>query len=116
MTDPNARQFNLMIERLNAFEKKAITLGHLVSSLDGLQNALQDVDASWKKAFLKQWSVLEDVYADALDRNLKEIPDQHMGLLRGAIQEIRRLIAEKRSCAFRAVASIRLTQLRRTIS
>jgi hypothetical protein len=58
MTDHDIRQFNLMIERLNAFEQKGIDFGHLVSSLDGLQNSLRDVDAQWKNAFLKQWGCL----------------------------------------------------------
>jgi hypothetical protein len=66
-----------------------------LSSLDGLQNALRDVDAKWQNAFLKQWGVLERVYADALDKNLKEIPNEHMALINRAIQEIRRLISER---------------------
>jgi len=95
MTDYDSRQLNLMIERLDAFERKAINLGHLVSSLDGLQNALRDVDGQWRNAFLKQWGVLEDVYADALDKNLKEIPNEYIALINRAIQEIRRLISDR---------------------
>jgi hypothetical protein len=83
-----------MIERLNAFEEKAIRLGHLVSDLDGLQRALEGIDTQWRNAFLEQWGVLEEVYADLLDRSLEEIPDQHMQFLERAIKEIRRLIAE----------------------
>jgi hypothetical protein len=95
MMDYDARQFNLMIETLNAYEKKAINLGHLVSSLDGLQNALEGVNSQWKNAFLKQWGVLEDVYAAILDKNLKEPPDEYKHLIEEAIQKIRRLIAER---------------------
>lgn len=94
MTDYDVRQFNLMIERLDAFEQKAIDLGHLVSSLDGLQNTLQDIDANWKNAFLKQWGVLEDVYADALDKKLRVIPIEHAILINRATKEIRRLISK----------------------
>lgn len=95
MTDYDSRQFNLMIEKLNAFEEKAIDFSHLVSSLDGLQSALKDVNTQWRNSFLKQWGVLEDVHAEILDRNLKEIPDGYMPLIKGALDEIRRLIAEK---------------------
>jgi len=95
MTDYNARQYNLMLQTLDAFESKSIELGSLVSTLDGLQNALEEVDSSWRSAFLKQWGVLEDVYADLLYRDLKEIPDQHMLLLNKAIREIKRLVAER---------------------
>jgi hypothetical protein len=95
MTDYDSRQFNLMIEKVNAFEEKAINLSHLVSSLDGLQSALKGVNKQWRNSFLKQWGVLEDVHAEILDRNLKEIPDEYMSLIKGALGEIRRLIAEK---------------------
>ncbi|WP_145927357.1 hypothetical protein [Bradyrhizobium neotropicale] len=95
MTEYDARQLSLMIDELDAFDKKAINLPHLVSSLDGLQSALEDVDASWKIAFLKQWGVLEDVNADILDRNLTEFPKEHARLLTSAIQEIRKLIAQR---------------------
>ncbi|MEK9282548.1 hypothetical protein MTR72_23420 [Bradyrhizobium sp. ISRA442] len=90
----NARQLSRMIEKLDAFDKGAIDLPHLVSSLDGLQSALEGVDAQWKNAFLKQWGVLEDVNADILDRNLTEIPKEHARLLTSTVREIRKLIAE----------------------
>jgi len=41
MTDYDFRQFNLLIETPNAFERKAIRLDQLVSNLDRLQKALE---------------------------------------------------------------------------
>ena len=84
-----------MIERLDAFEQKTLSLGDLVSNLDGLQNALRDVDAKWRNAFLKQWGVLEDVYADSLDKRLIDLPAEWMTLIKKAIEEMRWLISKR---------------------
>jgi hypothetical protein len=84
-----------MLEKLDAFDKKATPLGSLISGLDGLLNALEGADEQWKNAFLKQWGVLEDVYANALDKTFAAIPIGHMMLVNKAIGEIRKLIAQK---------------------
>lgn len=95
MTEYDTRQLKLMINELDAFERKAIDLTHLVSTLDGLLSALEDVDTHWKNFVLKQWGVLEDVNADILDKSLTEIPNQHLSLIANAIQEIRSLISQR---------------------
>lgn len=95
MKDYDLRQLHLMTEQLDAYGRGAMDLGALVSRLDGLQNALPDAGASWRNEFSRQWGVLEDVYADSLDKNLKEIPMEHMSLVGKAIQEIRRLVSER---------------------
>lgn len=94
ITEYNARQYDLMLGALDAFDKKAIALGKLVSTLDGLLSALKDVDKEWKDAALKQWGVLEDVLAVALDRGVKEIPSEHMIIAKRAIGEFRNLVAQ----------------------
>jgi hypothetical protein len=84
-----------MLERLDAFDKKAIPLGRLISDLDGLLNTLAGIDDRWKNAFLKQWGVLEDIYANALDQTFAAIPSAHLVLVNKAIGQIRQLIAQK---------------------
>ncbi|OAF07471.1 hypothetical protein [Bradyrhizobium neotropicale] len=93
MTEYDVRQLGLMIEKLDAFD--AIYLSHLVSDLDGLQSAMESADAQWKSAFLEHSGVLEDVNADILDENLTEFPNEHARLLTSAIQEMRKLIAQR---------------------
>ncbi len=90
MTHYDSRQFKLMLQRLVAFEMKSISLGQLVSDLEALNSALQEVDTYWSNAFLAQWSVLEDVHADALDREINDIPAP---LLERPLEEIERLIS-----------------------
>lgn len=84
-----------MIEKLDAFENKSLDIGDLVSNLDGLNNALHDVDVAWKNAFLKQCGVLEDIYADALDKNLVSPQEGKVDIINVAVQDLRRLISER---------------------
>jgi len=90
MTHYDSRQFKLMLQRLVAFEMKSISLGQLVSGLEALNSALQEVDTYWSTAFLAQWSVLEDVHADALDREINDIP---VSLLERPLEAIERLLS-----------------------
>jgi len=78
-----------------AFDNEAITLGELVADLEGLLYSLENLDESWQNSFLKQWGILEDVYADALDQKLKELPSEHKALIENAIDELRKLASQK---------------------
>lgn len=84
-----------MLDRLNTFDNKLTTLGDLIASLNGLLNAVTDIDQGWKTAFQKQWAMLEEVYADALDKDLREISAENLGLVNRAIEEIRRLVTQR---------------------
>jgi hypothetical protein len=95
MNTYNARQLNLMKGKLDAFDDNALSLRDLVVGLEGLLNALQDVDDVWRSSYLQRWGVLEEVYADALDKKLAEIPNEHIALINSAIKEIRELVAQK---------------------
>jgi hypothetical protein len=45
-------------------------------------------------AFQQQWGVLEDVYADALDRRFTELPDAHKKPLTNAVANLKALVEE----------------------
>lgn len=97
MVEKNGRQLNLMLESLNAFDNEAISLHAVISRLDGLLNALDGMDDHWRKEFRRHWGLLEDVYANTLDRGYATIPREHMLVVNKATAEIRRLIAEGQS-------------------
>ncbi len=94
MEDYDIRQYRLMLDKLDAFGTQKLPLSNLISNLDGLLNALEDTDEQWKNAFLRQWGVLEDVYANSLDKNLQEIPGDQQVLVSKAVAEIRKLVAQ----------------------
>jgi hypothetical protein len=77
---------------IEEFQKDLIGLGSLVRKLDGLINALEMPTSSWKTSILKEWGILEDVYADLLDRGEKTISGAHAEIVSESIQRIRNLI------------------------
>lgn len=95
LTNYDARQLRLMLEGLDAFGREAIALRDLISNLEGLLGSLESVDDPWRNAFLKKWGVLEDVYANAIDKSFPTIPTEHLALANRAIVELRRLIMQR---------------------
>jgi hypothetical protein len=92
MSDYDNRQYILMIEQLDQFKLKQIDLKHLINGLESLLGVLTEPDEKWKFDFQRQWGVLEDVYADAIDRGRLELPDAHKELVEQAVQKLEAMI------------------------
>jgi hypothetical protein len=93
-----------MADHLRRYEEGGIDLGSLIAGLEALFLRLEAGDESSKNEFRRKWGILEEVYAVALDRVeqtgspdveaiLRE-PD-NQGLIRQAIESIRRLLADR---------------------
>jgi hypothetical protein len=93
MSEYDSRQYHRMLEQLRDFESKRIDLKHLIGGLDALLCALEEAEANWKSEFQRQWGVLEEVYAVALDRK-KELMAEDWKLIETAIQTMKRLLAQ----------------------
>lgn len=91
----NQRQYNLMLNRLIAFEQGRLPLDTLVVDLEGLLNVLERVEPSWKQTFLHDWGKLEDVRAVALSENLTSLDEEMSQVLRTAIGQLKLLVLEK---------------------
>ena len=89
MSDYDNRQYSLMIEQIKQFESKRIDLKHLISGLESLLCALEQPDKKWKDTFQSEWGVLEEVYADALDKGYKRFPDTHEKLVEKAVRNLK---------------------------
>jgi hypothetical protein len=94
MSDYDHRQYQLMLEQLDQFESKRIDLNHLVKGLEALLGTLEQVGPKWKSDFQRQWGVLEDVYADALDRRYTELPDSHKKLIANAVDKLKTMVTD----------------------
>lgn len=92
MSNYDNRQFSLMLEQLNQFESKRIDLKHLINGLESLLCMLEGADANWKSAFQSIWGVLEEVYADILDRGYKEMPDSHQKLVEQSVRDLKAMV------------------------
>jgi hypothetical protein len=92
MNDYDKRQCASMLEQLTQFESKQIDLKHLISGLESLLGLLEEVDANWKATFQSRWGVLEEVYADMLDRGYKNLPDSHQKLVEKSVHDLKATI------------------------
>jgi hypothetical protein len=93
------RQYRLMLERIDAFERGAIRLGTLIDDLEGLLNVLEAVCASWEQAFLRHWGVLEDARAVALAEGWEEFDDKIEKIIFESIDRLKRQVLEKISAS-----------------
>jgi len=90
----NKRQLHLMNSEIMRFDNGSIDLRRLITSLEGLLGALDNFDANRKNALLRQWGVLEEVYAVTLDNRQTSVSRENELLVKGAISEITKLIGQ----------------------
>ncbi|HEY1774504.1 MAG TPA: hypothetical protein VGH91_15075 [Gammaproteobacteria bacterium] len=95
MQDYNARQYFLMLEAIDSFYKKTITLSTLKNRINNLVGVLEDIDDHRKAAFLKQCGILEQVNATVIDKTFPAIPSQYINVIANATKQIRELVNEE---------------------
>ena len=93
ITEHDQRQLNRMKEQVSNFGGGNIGLGPLIGDLEFLLNAMESADRDWKKKLDEQIFILEEVYADALDRNIKEFEPESQALISKAIEAIKGYIS-----------------------
>jgi hypothetical protein len=94
MADYDNRQYHLMLDQLNDFESKRINLKHLIGGLESLLGCLEEPAPDWKSGFQRQWGILEDVYAEAVDRGNMDLPEAHKKLLAEAVYNLKRMVQD----------------------
>jgi len=85
----NERQFRLMLDHLTSFEDGKLRLDTLVDNLEGLLNALEGVEDSWKETFLDDWAKLEDARAHALFKGTRAFDHETTERLRSAVARLK---------------------------
>ena len=89
------RQYDLMLDRLRAFTRGAVSLRKLIEDLRSLAEALEDPPLGWKEDFLSDWWTLEQVYAVAVDRDeLDNLSAESQVLIDGAVAALKRVVVE----------------------
>ena len=82
-----------MLAQIQDFKSKRIDLKHLINGFDSLLCALEEVDGGWKPDVQKQWGVLEDVYASALDKN-RELNSEDWKQIEIAVEKMKQLVSQ----------------------
>src|SRR6185295_7236568 len=88
------RQYRLMLERLDDFQRKKLKIDTLINDLEGLVNALEDLDPKWRQAFLHHWGKLEEARATALDRNARTLNAEESRIVEEALPRLRLHVLE----------------------
>jgi hypothetical protein len=92
-SDRDRRQLDLMKERLLLYERDEIHLPTLIADIDFLIEAFDSVDPVWRQALREEWSVLEEVYAVALDRGHTHLDTDSERLVDRAVEALSELVA-----------------------
>lgn len=91
----NQRQFRQMLHSLKDYEGGHITLGPLISRLEGLLGCLEQPDVNWVNEFTHYWGMLEEVYADAMcraEQGRTKPVIAHGDLIQKAISQLKALV------------------------
>jgi len=95
MSEYDQRQYRLMLEQLTAFQSGQIYIDRLIGNLQGLLNALQSPDSTWKQSFLSLWGQLEDARAMALFRGAENLNEQESIVVGSALAKLKPMVLEK---------------------
>lgn len=68
MNDYDARQYRMMQDQISSYQESRLGLHTLISNLEAIMGCLKEPDEAWLADFHQQWSILEQVYAVAADR------------------------------------------------
>ena len=94
ISEREQRQLEQLKDRLLRYESGSFSLANLVSEVDFLIEALEEVDAEKRLALRREWSVLEEVYADALDRGGPELTDESAKRADRTVEKLTHLVFE----------------------
>jgi hypothetical protein len=93
------RQYRLMLERIDAFERGTIRLDTLVDDLEGLLNVLEAVSFEWRQAYLSHWGVLEEARAVGLAEGWEEFDDEATKIILESTSRLKHQVLEKISAS-----------------
>jgi len=95
-SEKNQRQYRQMLAGLagDAYDRGTASLGQLISTLEFLLAAVEEVDLEWRSRFQKHWGVLDEVNAYVLDCGRKDFSDEEKLILKREVENLRRTIEE----------------------
>ncbi len=95
MSEYNQRQYRLMLEKLNAFERAKINLNRLANDLEGLLNVLEEISEWWKNAFIRDLVVLLETSAVAMEEGIEYFDDRASTCILESAGRLKLLVLEQ---------------------
>jgi len=97
MSEYDQRQYQLMLEQIQAYKSKRITLEHLVAGLESLCGVLEVADSRWKAAFGKSWGILDNAYANIMTKGLAHLAAEEQKLVDDAVGQLKSMVEDQLS-------------------
>lgn len=97
MMTRDQRQYSLMLRVIDQYRNNEIDTGYFIPSVHGLLEELDEEDPDWKARFLKLWDVVEVAWAYQIDANMSEMRRDHLDVVCRAVDDLKRLVLEKRA-------------------
>jgi len=85
----NQRQYERMLQAIEAYEKDRITFGRLTIDLEGLIQALENIPNAQRHILLTHWGTLEDVRSLALSRSTTQFDDEDNRLITATLTALK---------------------------
>ncbi|MEM1223523.1 MAG: hypothetical protein AAGH40_12270 [Verrucomicrobiota bacterium] len=82
-----------MKELILSYQGRAIPLHHLSAQLNSLMNILISVDPGFKNSLFREWMVIEEINALALDSGKEDVMEEHKTILDGSLRKLLTLLA-----------------------
>lgn len=88
VNDFDRRQLNQMRNLIDLFQKRQIGISKFVSDQWALVEMLQSIDKKWKDEYFALVNVIEDLYANSLDRGQTQMSLADVQTIEGAVEKM----------------------------
>lgn len=83
-----------ILDQISAYDGSLSRLGHLIADLDAIWESRTDWPKMRRRSFRSNWGVLEQIYAEALDKQSKKLSAQDVLDSRAALKIIKEQLTE----------------------
>ena len=88
----NARQLKFMLENVENYENKKISLNTLIVNIEALLNCLENFNATIKNQLLEQWGELEITYSSVASEGRLVFTDDEKKRVAEAVKNIKDIL------------------------
>jgi hypothetical protein len=90
----DARLYREMDAVIRGYDEQKVSFRALLDRLEEGADHIAD-DSEWQDSFRRAWDGMEQPYAYAASMGLKQIPEDRMSIVLGALSEIKQMVVAK---------------------
>lgn len=92
LTEEDRARLDALRRKVLAYREGRFRLMQLSQDVETLLRSLEDVPSSWFQAAWDEWAKIEEVYADMLDRGLRQPDELSQPVLDSALESLEELV------------------------